>query len=829
MNKRLHLSLLFLLFLILLPLFINGCSFGLSPTQQDVQYSRPGTYEDYTLLPNGWRLTPAGTQHQIGQLPLNMIVTKDEKYILSANSGYSEHSISVIGTDSGKEIQRFMINKIWRGICFGKDESVVFASGGENHLIYILDFHKGKLSLRDSIMLMEKGLKEIVSPTGICYHKERKRLFVVSKENNSLYSVDIENKAVDRRIKLPAEAYDIVLNPVSGNLFVSIWGGKTVVEIDPMSVIILREIEVKNHPTEMVLSPDGKFLFVANANYNSVSVIDCEQGRAIVELNAAIAPDLPPGSTPNSLAISSDGKLLYVANADNNFLTLFDITNVMAIQSLGFIPTGWYPTVVRVLSDNRIFVANGKGSGSLANREGPNPVTGKKTEQYIGDIINSSLSIIPGPGSNNEIVKYSLQVYKNTPITNTYKPEPEEQLVVPVQHGKQKSNKIKYVFYVIKENRTYDQVFGDIEGGNGDSSLCIFGEMITPNQHKLAKDFVLFDNFYVDAEVSADGHNWSMAAYASDFVEKTWPTYYGGRGGRYDYEGGRKLASPSSGYIWDRVISAGLQYRNYGEYVMRIEEDGKYKYVPRDDYLYKYTCTSFPGFDMSISDITRYEEWEKDFSLLLAAKAVPNLSIIRLGNDHTAGTRKGSLTPRAYVAQNDYAVGKLVERISNSEIWKESIIFITEDDAQNGSDHIDAHRSILMVISPYVKRNYIDHQMYTTSGILKTIELILGLQPMTQYDLAARPILGIFNNDAKLRPFKAILPKWDIKEVNPPNAYGSARCEELNLTVEDAIPDVEFNEIIWKSIKGVNSVMPPPVRSAFINYIETEEDESERQ
>lgn len=634
-------------------------------------------------------------------------------------------------------------------------------------------------------------------------------------------------RAVERRIKLPAEAYDIVIHPVTGKLYVSSWGSKAVLEIDPLSVLIVNEIEVGHHPTEMLFDKEAKYLYVANANTNTVSVIECETGKLIVELNAAIAPDLPPGSTPNSLAISGDGKILFVANADNNFLTMFDVSDPFRAQSIGFIPTGWYPSVVRVISDNRIFVGNSKGSGSLANPQGPNPLYNKKGEQYIADIMTSTLSVIPYPDTRNELVKYSLQVYSNTPLTNTHKTEPSEQSVVPSKHSKVKSNRIKYVFYVIKENRTYDQVFGDIKEGNGDSSLCIFGEMITPNQHKIAKEFVLFDNFYVDAEVSADGHNWSMAAYASDFVEKTWPTYYGGRGGRYDYEGGRKLASPSSGYIWNKVMGAGLSFRNYGEYVRRIEAEDKFKYVPKDEYLLPHTCTTFPGFDMSISDLTRYEEWERDFTLLEARKTVPNLSIIRLGNNHTAGTRKGTLTPRAFVAQNDFAVGKLVERISKSEIWKESVIFIVEDDAQNGSDHVDAHRSVLMVISPYVKRNHVDHNMYTTSSVLKTIELILGLTPMTQYDLSARPILNVFKVPADTKPFKSVPPKWDIKEMNPPDAYGSIRCEELNLAVEDAIPDVEFNEIIWKSIKGANSVMPPPVRSAFINYIREDDDEED--
>ncbi len=811
---------------IILSLLLSACGGTSQFTEKDDPGKLPGNYGEYTLLPNGWRLTPAGTQTGIGQLPMNVITTKDEKYIITSNSGFSYHSLSVIDTDSGKETGRFMIDKTWRGICLNEEETQLYASGGENNLIYIFDFNRGNLTLKDSVLLGNRGSKAKISPTGISWFKGKGYLLVVTKESNSLYVINAKTKEVLKQTKLPAEAFEVIVHPEGKSIFVSVWGGSRLVEIDPESFEIVKEIPVGDHPCEMLFNKAGTILYVANANNNTVSAIDYETRSVLLNLNSSIAPDAPYGSTPNSIALSPDDEILYIANADNNFLTLFDVGNLKAARSIGFIPTGWYPTGVRVLSNGKIYVTNGKGSGSFPNSKGADQPE-ENESQYIASIINSTLSVIPVPESRHEITRYSLRVAENTPVSNPHKSESTGQTVIPSKHENIKSSRIKYVFYVVKENRTYDQVFGDISQGNGDSSICIFGEKVTPNQHQFTKDFVLFDNFYVDAEVSADGHNWSMAAYASDFTEKTWPTYYGGRGGNYDYEGGRKLAAPSSGYIWNRVLASGLRYRNYGEYVKEDRLEGKKIYVPRDDYLLKHTCTSYPGFDMGISDVTRYEEWEKDFSQLEAENEVPNLSIIRMGNDHTVGTRKGSLTPRAYVAQNDYAVGKLVERISNSSIWKESIIFILEDDAQNGSDHVDAHRSIMMMISPYVKRNYIDHSLYTTSSVLKTIELILGLSPMTQYDLAARPLLGMITAKADLTPYKCIPPVWDINEKNIAGAYGSERCEELNLAVEDAIPDIEFNEIIWKSIKGSQSVMPPPVRSAFVNYVETGEEDDE--
>ncbi|MBU0695739.1 MAG: hypothetical protein KKE39_04325 [Bacteroidetes bacterium] len=367
---------------------------------------------------------------------------------------------------------------------------------------------------------------------------------------------------------------------------------------------------------------------------------------------------------------------------------------------------------------------------------------------------------------------------------------------------------IKHVFYVIKENRTYDQVLGDIKKGNGQDSLCLFPENVTPNIHALANEFVLLDNFYVDAEVSADGHNWSTAAYANDYVEKSWPISYGGRGGTYDFEGSRKIAYPRDGFIWDYCKRAGLTYRTYGEFT-----DGKTGNIPS---LENNFCPGYAGFDMSVKDTTRYHVWEKDFDQLLAQNSVPQFNTIRFSNDHTSGQRKGSYTPIAAVADNDLAVGLLVDRISHSAIWKESLIIVLEDNAQNGSDHVDAHRSPILVISPYTKRNEVISTMYSTSGALRTIELVLGLPPMSQYDAAALPFYDCFTPNINLKSFHHIETNINLNERNVAVNSSSKKSESFNLAKEDAVPDLELNEVIWKSIKGENSVMPAPRRSAFV-------------
>ena len=511
--------------------------------------------------------------------------------------------------------------------------------------------------------------------------------------------------------------------------------------------------------------------------------------------------------------------MLYIANADNNCLAVFDVTQVGKSRSMGFIPTGWYPTALKTVG-NKVYVANGKGFSSLPNPQGPQPqgtkplVKGGNPEanagtQYIGSLFKGTLSIITQPDAST-LAAYSQVVYQNTPYSKQkeHLAEGEKGNPIPMKVGDK--SPIKYVFYIIKENRTYDQVFGDVKEGNGDPSLCLFPERITPNQHALAREFVLLDNFYVDAEVSADGHNWSMAAYATDYTEKTWPTNYGGRGGTYDYEGSKPIAYPKKGYLFDHCQRAGVSYRSYGEFVNR-RSDGST--MPA---LVGRIAHKFPGYDLSIKDVKREEIWEADFDSLLARNAVPQLNIIRLGNDHTSGARKGMPTPFAAVADNDLAVGQLIEHLSNSKIWAQSAVFILEDDAQNGADHVDAHRSPALVVSPYTKRQSVEHTMYSTSGILRTMELILGVPPMSQYDAAATPLWKCFTNQANFRPYRAIASNVNLDELNTALNRNSIRCEMFNLAVEDAIPDVEFNEIIWQTIKGLNSKMPAPRRSAFV-------------
>ena len=796
---------------------------------QDVQGSveLPGKYQKYTLLPNGWRLTPAGKQIPIGELPLNMVVTKNQKYAVTSNSGMGINSLSVINLKTEKEVQRYVVSNTWVGLTFGFGDKHLYVSGGNNNVVYVFWFRKGKLYPTDTLVIGEKFPKGDISLTGLAFDKKKNQLLAVSQKSNMLYVVDLKRKKVIKKIQMPGKCYDIKINHAQSYAYVSIWGKAMVAEVDLKNYTLSHRFKTGDHPNDLVISSNDKRLFVANANNNSVTVLDLLKKNVIETLQTALIPHAPYGSTPDALVLSPDGSKLIVANADNNYLAVFDIEKPGYAKNIGFIPVGWYPTAVQVLKSGKLLVANGKGIASRANPNGPIPDKRKPKnwmENYTGTMFKGTLSIINFPDAN-KLAIMSKKVYNNTPFIKKVKEEYNETVISGMHNGKA-SSQIKHVFYIIRENRSYDQVLGDMAEGNGDSTLCLFGRNNTPNAHKLAATYTLYDNFYVDAEISADGHNWSTAAYATDYVEKLWPVNYGYRGATYDFEGGVPAAAPSSGYIWNNVLSHGKTFRNYGEF-MNFNTKLKGPFHTRDSVLTPYTSTAYPGFNLLFPDLLRYKIWAHDFDSLLSINVLPNFNLIRLPNDHCMGTRPGSPTPEAYVARNDHALGLIVEKLSHSSIWKSSIIFVVEDDAQNGPDHVDAHRSILLVIGPYVKRHFVDHTMYSTSGVLKTMELILGLPPMTQYDLAAYPILHSITDTADEKSYTAIKPDVDMNKLNTKYSYGAKLSEKMNFSREDAIPDGEYNTIIWKAVKGANAIVPAPVHSAFVKVKAAPDDDDD--
>jgi YVTN family beta-propeller protein len=778
-------------------------------------------------LPNGWSLTPAGKSLPLGDLPLNIAVSSSKRLIAVTNNGQSVHSLQLIDTKAGKLLDQVVVPKAWYGLKFSADEKFLYASGGNDNWILQYAIKNNKLLLKDSIILGPKWPRKI-SVAGIEIDDQANRMYVVTKENDSLYEIDLARKTISAAYKLDAEAYTCLLSPDKKKLFISCWGCDKLLVFDTHTKIFSAKIPVGDNPNEICQTKNGRYLFVANANDNAVSVIDTRQYKVIEVLNGALYPGAPPGSTSNGLALSDDSKTLYVANADNNCLAVFDVQQPGFSKSKGFIPTGWYPTSVKVIG-NKIYVANGKGFSSKANPYGPNPL--KKREevvyeggdmnkpievQYIGGLFKGTLSIIDVPG-DKQLGIYSQAVYQNTPYAKTKELTSTGEPGNPVPMKVGDKSPIRYVFYVIKENRTYDQVLGDVKKGNGDSSLVLFGERITPNQHKLVDEFVLLDNFYCDGEVSADGHNWTMGAYATDYLEKTWPTSYGGRGGEYSAEGNKAIANNKGGFFWDHCKKNNVSYRTYGEFADNYKAN-----IPA---LKNHLCPYFTGWDLSVRDTTRFFQWKREFDSLLAADAVPRFNSVRFGGDHTEGLRKGKTTPYAHVADNDLAVGMFIEYLSKSPIWKETAVFIVEDDAQNGPDHVDAHRSTAYVAGGFVKRGYVDHTMYSTSSILRTMGLILGIPPMTQYDAAAEPLWRCFTAAANLTPFIALPANVNLADRNVAVNEWQRRSEGFDFTKEDAIPDMEFSIVLWYGLKGEQVAFPGPRRAAFLKADNKKEDD----
>ncbi len=528
-----------------------------------------------------------------------------------------------------------------------------------------------------------------------------------------------------------------------------------------------------------------------------------------------------------------------MANADNNSLAVVDVSQPGRSRVKGFVPVGWYPTAVRFSQDGKnLYVLNGKGLAPMPNPRGPQPGVLAGELQFSGSMLQGAFSVIPVPDAN-ALAAYSDTVRRLTPYADATRLAPAEapaRSPIPPRVGG--PSPIQHLFYVIRENRTYDQILGDLEKGNGDRDLCLFGEAVTPNAHALAREFVLLDNFYVDAEVSYDGHAFSTGAYATDFVEKVWPMNYGQRGGRYLSEGGGAMrnpygnvTAPLEGYIWDACIRAGKSVRSYGEFAGRGEDDehdvGEGVVKAMVPGLEGRVHPSYPPYNLRVPDGRRVDVWLEEFREFERNGQLPHLSIIRLGNDHTAGTRPGSPTPRAMIAENDQALGRVVEAISRSRFWKESAIFVLEDDAQNGPDHVDAHRSVAFVLSPYARRGAVDSTLYTTSGMLRTMELILGLPPMSQYDAAATPFYNAFQDKPVLTAFARREAQVPLDEKNEPTAWGAQASLAMNLDEADRAPELELNEVLWKSVRGSSSPMPPPVRAAFIRSTPKADDDED--
>jgi YVTN family beta-propeller protein len=806
-----------------IPVILVVAALALGAGVRSSFFGRIGPQPDGTgITPNHWTLTPAGLQVEVGDRPLGLAATPDGRHLVISNNGQGVQSLVLFDTATQRVVQVIPYaspEALFLGVAVTPDGRRVYASAGGNNKIRAYEFDGRALRARAPIVLGDR--KARIFPAGLAVSPDGGTLYAALNLDNAVAFIDTAARRVRLTVRLapPARPDDIGTLPyalllVGRKLYVSEWNGGGVSVIDTDRGTLLRRIPTGGHASGLALSPDRGRLYVANATSDTVSAIDPATDTVIGTVDLTPYPGAPMGSMPNAVAVSPDGKTLYVANGGNNDVAVVE-TATLAIR--GLIPTAWFPSALAVSPDGRLlYVANMKGLGAGPNPRGPNPERRVPGEQFIASMARGTLSVIDVPDAET-LSRYTAQVVKNNGFDETHQvltrtPQATTPHAVPRRVGD--PSLIRHVLYVIKENRTYDQILGDLAQGDGDPGLVLFGRDVTPNHHALAETFTLFDHCYADAEVSADGHNWSTAAVATDYVQKTWPANYSGRNRSYDFEGGSSAPAPLGGYLWEYAARAGVSYRVYGEFNAFTARPPAITPAPFAKALDGHLSPTYPGYDLTITDQARVDAWKAEFDDFIRTGKVPALMILRLPNDHTAGTRPGLPTPKAMVADNDLALGRIVEAVSRSPIWPATAIFVIEDDAQNGPDHVDAHRTVCLVASPYARRGYVDHTMYSTVSMLRSLELILGLPPMSQFDAAATPMFAAFTDAPTLAPYQALTPTQPLGERNGPDAYRAEDSLRLALERADEADEAAFNAILWHAIKGPDVPMPP-ARTAF--------------
>ena len=771
---------------------------------------------DSHRLPTGVHLDPAAPSIELGSMPLAMAFSPDSARVVVLLCGFREQGIQVVDPAAHNVRQTLVQPAAFLGLAFTPDGRSLYTSGGNEDVVYRYAWDADSATLADSIKLDPKGAigKGIRYPSGLGFSPDGRRLYVAENLADSLAVIDPSSGRVLQRLATGRYPYGVVVGP-EGRVYVSAWGGSWIATFTPREgrLVAGPRISVGRHPSAMALNARGTRLFAARASYDRIAVVDTRRDSVIAELSDAAANGPPEGATPNGLAISRDDRTLCVAEADNNATAVFALSGATADapgaeggdKLLGRVPVEWYPTAA-LLRDRTLFVLNGKGLGT-----GPNPrrrQPGVKVQfaprSYTLGQTTGSLTTLPLP-TGRALDALSRRVaraegWDRGRMRAAYPP-------------------FKHVIYVIKENRTYDQVFGDLQAGDGDTSLVFFPRAVAPNHHALAERFGLFDRFFVNAEVSGDGHNWTTAAYAPDYVEKTIPSAYSDRGRSYDYEGENRDTIPDddvnetgTGYLWDAAGRDGITMRNYGEFTVR-EPSGRW--TATKPLLAANTAPAFPGWDLDTTDQTRVDAWLEEFRGFVAAGSMPALTFLRLPNDHTAGGKAGAPTPRAYVADNDLALGRVIEALSHSNFWKDTVVFVLEDDAQDGPDHVDSHRSPLLVVSAYNRPGVI-HRFANTSDVVATIAEILKFGSLSQFDYFGRPLSGIYSEKPDLAPYAVIVPSVPLDERNPAETAAARDTRRLNLSREDLGDEDLFNRILWAMIKGPDRPYPGTRRLALL-------------
>ncbi len=776
-------------------------------------------------LPTGVRLDPVGRRSELGSFPLALVEAPEGDRVVALLNGAREQGIQIVDPASGRVTQTLPQRAAFIGLGFDHAGRRLYVSGGNQDVVYRYDWSAGAATLADSLILAPREPKADGTryPAGLALSPDDRFLYVAENLADSLAVIDLGTGAVVERVAAGRYPYGVAVAP-DGTVYVSAWGGYEVRAYTPRGnrLALRATIPVGRHPSTLLLNHGGSRLFVTSASTDRVAVVDAQQDRVLTQL-ADSAPSGPgEGSTPNGLALSADGTQLYVAEADNNAVAIFALSPASSgvasasggDRLTGRIPVEWYPSALVVRRDTLI-VANAKGRATGPNPGGRQP--GRRAEaprSYTLDQTTGSLSVVSLAGLGaSELALLSSRVAH----ANGWDLHPSGAAWPPFEH----------VIYLIKENRTYDQLFGDLPGADGDTTLLFFPRSVTPNHHALAERFGIFDRFFVNAEVSADGHNWTTAAYATDYTEKTLPSAYSGRGRSYDYEGTNRdqrvdddAAEPAAGYLWDLARRKGITFRNFGEFVL---EEGKREgpvpawYRGLKPFLEANTDSGFPGFDMDVPDQVRADRWLESLAEWERTGAMPALQILRLPNDHTAGARAGAPTPRAYLADNDLALGRVIAALSKSRFWKSTAVFVVEDDAQDGPDHVDSHRSPFLLISAW-NRPHVWHRFTNTTDVLATIESILSLEHLSQFDAYARPLRGVFADAPDTTPYVVLTPGIPLTEKNLANGPGARESSELDFSIEDLADDDRFNRVLWLAIKG-DTPYPGPTRLTAVGSV----------
>ena len=820
-------------------------SLAVLPAAQD---TRPfGRQPDgTTLVPTQQALRPAGATLEFPGRPTDLVLCN--KGTLLAIKSKAE--LVLVEWKAKVLRQALPVPKdglSYHGIAANADGTKVYVTGSNDQL-WIANLARGVATWDQPIPLPGPKGKGNSAPGGLALAGDQ--LWVTLSRNNTLGCVDLVQRKLVREIPTGVAPYDVV---IAGELaWVSNWGGRhpgkddvtdnssgTKVRVDPETNVAssgsvtlvdlakgeaLAELDVGLHPCDLVLDASRERLYVANANSDAVSVLDTKARKVIATWKVRLDPRLPFGSSPNALALSPDGNVLWVCLGTNNAIAALDTATG---NVLGALPAGWYPGAC--LLDPRsgwLFVANTKGAGSLHQ---PADKRGFNTHMHLGSVTLlqdlTPAALARGLQTVHELNRWShLDLFLQPPRAGI------AAAALPERHGE--PSHIEHVVYVIKENRTYDQVLGDLPQGNGDPALCIFGRDVTPNHHALAEEFVLLDNFHCSGVLSADGHQWTNEAYVTDYIEKS----FGGFTRSYPFDGDDPLAYAGSGFLWDQALARGRTFRCYGEMVQaeitpagtwqELWDDyergaGKFTIRGRSeiDAVQKNLCTSYIGFPGTVSDQYRAGEFLRELQEFERKGSFPNLAILLLPNDHTVGTRPGLPTPKAAVADNDLALGRIVAGLSRSRFWPKMCIFVVEDDPQGGWDHVDAHRTVAFVISPWTRRKAVVSTRYTQIDMVKSIELQLGLPPMNQLDLAAVPMRECFAATPDPTPYTA---RKNLVPINQLNASldrleGAAKRDALaslalDLDDIDRADEDTFNRILWHAVKGHDVPFPGGAR-----------------